>query len=174
MHDSPHGPATPEFRHGTPAPPVRRRKRRGARQTTIGLAIGAAATLTAIAGYLLLRPDPQLSLIGSVRLSSPDAFEADRNTSPPACRGTGGYDDITEGAQVTVYDSAGKIVATDQLGAGTPGGQALDLPPSNCTFPITMKVPGSDFYAVEVSHRGKVTFSRAQVESGDVALTIGR
>jgi len=34
-------------------------------------------------------------------------------------------------------------------------------------------VPSSDFYSIEVSHRGQVMFDRDAVLSGKVSLTLG-
>ena len=84
------------------------------------------------------------------------------------CTGYSGYDDITEGAGVTVYDSAGKVVATGALGTGKPVSGA-------CSFPVTVSgVPeGSKFYQVEISHRGKVTVSASNAKAGVFAASLG-
>ncbi|WP_155855285.1 hypothetical protein [Actinotalea ferrariae] len=44
-----------------------------------------------------------------------------------------------------------------------------------CTFPFTVDVPDSDFYSIEVAHRGKVNFSRQDLEAEGwvVALSVG-
>lgn len=85
-----------------------------------------------------------------------------------ACTGYSGYDDIAEGASVTVYDSKGNVVATGALGAGVPSDAA-------CLFPVRVPdVPaGSKFYQVEVSHRGKVTVSQAEAKAGKFAASLG-
>src|SRR5207248_1667275 len=77
------------------------------------------------------------------------------------CTGYSGYDDITAGASVTVYDSAGKVVATGLLGAGKPKSAA-------CVFPVrVLGVPeGSKFYRVEVGHRGQITVTAAEAKAG--------
>ena len=84
------------------------------------------------------------------------------------CTGYEGYDDIRAGAGVTVYDSAGKVVATSSLGAGKPKDAA-------CVFPV--KVPGvpegSKFYQVEISHRGKITVSTAEAKAGEFGASLG-
>ncbi|KIZ16846.1 hypothetical protein SNA_17785 [Streptomyces natalensis ATCC 27448] len=84
------------------------------------------------------------------------------------CTGYSGYDDIAKGAGVTVYDSAGKVVATGALGTGKPDSGA-------CVF--VAEVPGvpegSRFYQVEVSHRGKVTVSAAEAKGGKFAASLG-
>lgn len=84
------------------------------------------------------------------------------------CTGYSGYDDIREGASVTVYDSAGKVVATGALETGKPSDGA-------CVF--TAKVPGvpdgSKFYQVEVSHRGRLTVSAADAKTDGFAASLG-
>ncbi|WHT21050.1 hypothetical protein N8J89_08280 [Crossiella sp. CA-258035] len=71
------------------------------------------------------------------------------------CRGSRGYRDIAEGAEVKVYDEAGKIIAVGALGKGRTGQRSAAV----CVFPIAVsKVPvGHRFYQVEVTRRGKVT-----------------
>lgn len=84
------------------------------------------------------------------------------------CQGTGGYSDIGEGAQVTIYDDAGKIVGTGHLE------HSAVVESSSCTFDFSVEVPDSKpFYQVEVSHRGKITYSAADVKAGKVQLSLG-
>ncbi|MDX3615347.1 hypothetical protein OG920_18775 [Streptomyces europaeiscabiei] len=84
------------------------------------------------------------------------------------CEGSGGYDDITEGAAVTVYDAAGTVVATGQLGDST-------LSSGTCTFEVAVEdVPrGEDFYKVEISHRGTVQLSGDEAEAGQFGASLG-
>ena len=85
-----------------------------------------------------------------------------------ACQGTGGYSDIGEGAGVTVTDGAGTVLATGSLSGG--GGTAYE-----CNFNFAIEVPDADFYRVEVSHRGEMTYSRQQMDEGwwMIFLTLG-
>lgn len=84
------------------------------------------------------------------------------------CTGYSGYEDIAAGASVTVYDSAGKVVATGALGTGKPKSAA-------CVFPVRVpEVPGgSKFYRVEVSHRGQITVTAAEAKAGEFAASLG-
>jgi len=85
------------------------------------------------------------------------------------CSGSGGYADITAGASVTVTDAAGTIVETSSLGPGT-------VISGTCEFSLDVpKVPeGSAFYSVEVSHRGKVTYSSEQLHrGGSIGMSLG-
>ena len=84
------------------------------------------------------------------------------------CVAKGGYDDIREGAQVLATDSAGVVVGTSNLGQGDP----TPLPTSACVFSFSVDVPaGSDFYNVEVSQRGALTFSNAEMVAENWAIT---
>jgi hypothetical protein len=105
----------------------------------------AAATLT-ISGSLLLR----------------DVKSAANN-----CVGTGGYDDIVEGAQVVVTDGANAVVGVSRLLAATKSG-------IECEYGFTVSdVPaGRGSYAVEVSHRGKVTFKEDDLHRA-IGLSLG-
>ena len=82
----------------------------------------------------------------------------DSATADNGCVGTGGYDDISAGASVTVRDGNGKTLATSELGSGDA------LSGVGCTYEFTVDVPDADFYRVEVSHRGELEFSRGELE----------
>ena len=84
-----------------------------------------------------------------------------------------GYSDVNEGASVTIYDAAGAVVGTSRLGPGLTtlhidaGGDAYK---AQCTFPFSAEVPASDFFQVEVSHRGKVTVTAEEANSAALTL----
>ncbi|HEX3731415.1 MAG TPA: hypothetical protein VHU91_00595 [Mycobacteriales bacterium] len=87
------------------------------------------------------------------------------------CIATKGYADIGEGSPITVYNAAGQIVGIGALGKG----RTVDTAGS-CLFPFGVAGIPSDskFYQVEVSHRGKVTYSSGDVDQGKVVLlTLG-
>jgi hypothetical protein len=105
------------------------------------------------------------TLRGSMTLTGDNVPSGDTSED---CTGYSGYDDIARGASVTVYDSAGKVVATGALGTGKPKSAA-------CVFRVSVPgVPeGSKFYQVEVSHRGKITVSSAEAKDGGFAASLG-
>ena len=71
------------------------------------------------------------------------------------CYGTGGYDDISSGLNVTIRDGSGAILATGRLGRGTADGAY-----SPCSFEFSVDgLPEVDFYSVEVGRRGELTYS---------------
>lgn len=88
------------------------------------------------------------------------------------CAGSGGYDDLAEGAQVTVSDAAGKTIALGELGPGkvVSAGDVV----GGCQFRFTVKdVPaGQKFYGVEVSHRGVVRYTADDAHER-IVLSIG-
>lgn len=86
-----------------------------------------------------------------------------------SCHGSGGYEDIDQGTAVTVYDAKGVVIGTGRLDAGR-GGHFLE----DCTFPFEVSdLPSAKFYQVEVSHRGKVTYSRQDVIFRKVNMSLG-
>lgn len=92
------------------------------------------------------------------------------------CMGQGGYSDIAESAPVSVYDGTGSVIGTGRLARGDDHGWTPNdsTERSNqCWFAFTVSVPGSDFYQVEVSHRGKLTVSQSDARSGKVELALG-
>lgn len=102
---------------------------------------------------------------GGIILSADDFGEWTKGT---LCHGSGGYDDIDEGASVTIYDNKDVKIATGSLGEG------VAITPMACMFEFTVKdvpVQETDIYGVEVTHRGQVTFKRADAD--DIGLTLG-
>jgi hypothetical protein len=88
--------------------------------------------------------------------------------APAGCGLPAGYDDIQAGADVTIADSTGKVVAT----SGLDGGREVS---GGCQFTFDASVPNSSFYRIEVTHGGQVTFSRSQLEASgwEAGLTLG-
>ncbi|WP_371617060.1 hypothetical protein [Streptomyces sp. NBC_00454] len=102
-----------------------------------------------------------------------DADSVGNSSSAGRCFGTGGYNDIREGASVTVYDKAGTVLAVGSLGASTftdGGYKGVD----KCAYKVAVDgVPtGAGFYQVEVSHRGKVNLSEADAVAGNFAASL--
>lgn len=83
------------------------------------------------------------------------------------CEGSGGYSDIRVGTQVRISDATGKILAIGAL-------DWASHHPGECVFTFTVRgVPsGEDFYQIEVSHRGLLTYSETEMRD-DLALSLG-
>jgi len=90
--------------------------------------------------------------------------------SGSTCAGTGGYSDVRDGLGVTVKDNAGKIIATSQLASDN---KASAL--GECQLTFVAQVPDSDFYSIEVGHRGELTYSRDELEKLNwvIGFTLG-
>lgn len=82
------------------------------------------------------------------------------------CLGQGGYSDIAPGAQVTVRDQSGEVIALAQL-EPHPG----DTTPA-CLFTFSVEVPEAKFYSFEVSHRGQVSFSKKDLAEGNWSIEL--
>lgn len=135
----------------------------------LGLVVGAGLVGVAWASSGSSEP-------GSFTMHGTFDLAGDHVPVPPAnkdCEGTGGYNDIAEGASVTVYDSAGKVVAEGELGAGKYA-DAADFS-GDCVFPFMVPgVPkGTKFYQVEITHRGKITASVTEAEAGTFQVDLG-
>jgi len=78
------------------------------------------------------------------------------------CAVSTGYDDIGAGTQVAVTNGSGEVLALAELTSGSlkqVGGRDV------CWFYFSARVPeGSDFYGVEIAHRGVVRFDRADLD----------
>lgn len=90
------------------------------------------------------------------------------------CAGSGGYDDMRTGAQVRVSDQTGEVIAVGRLESG----EAVEarFVGTDCEFAFTVDdVPDVDVYTIEVSHRGGISYDRAEMERQDwsVSLTLG-
>ncbi len=95
------------------------------------------------------------------------------------CTGTnagGGYDDIVRGAIVTVKNENGTVIATGSLTAGTTVPAPKYYAATYCQFSFMVDSPTAGFYTIEVSHRGGLTYSYAQLSANNwaVALTLGQ
>lgn len=91
------------------------------------------------------------------------------------CSGNEGYDDIQAGAQVRIRNGNNKTLGVGSLGTGrnVPTGVAGFM---YCKFPFSVKVSdGEDFYSIEVSHRGEITYPKKKLEKlhWRVALSLG-
>lgn len=95
----------------------------------------------------------------------------DEDTAQNICTGTGGYSDIASGASVTVENQSGTIIGTGTLGPGRVGPGF-----ANCVYTFVVPgLPDESFYQVEVTHRGFVSYSRADIVANKwiVEMTLG-
>jgi hypothetical protein len=135
------------------------------------LGAGAVLLLVAVATIVLLArgsSEPR-ALFADVVLK-----DGSREPEGRRCAGTGGYADIRFGADVTVTDASGRVIGTGTLvqGIRVKRGSAT----TDCLFRFGIRdLPTTDFYGIEVSDRGIVTYSLDELNDAnwDVDLTIG-
>lgn len=87
-------------------------------------------------------------------------FTLHGNTRNHCVQGSGGYSDIGGGTAVVIKDQSGVVLGATSLGS-QPVEDGYD-----CTWLITVPNVPTDraFYSAEVSHRGAVTVSKADLE----------
>lgn len=128
----------------------------------VGIAV-AAATL-ALAGCGGSGGFEVSGTVDLITFDSSDVLSLDEG-----CAGSGGYDDLIEGADVVVRDSNGKKVGVGELGPGETPDEG-----GGCTWPFKItdvSSGGGDIYSVEVANRGEVSFKKKDADS--LALSIG-
>ncbi len=106
-------------------------------------------------------------------LDNTDTISYDQDTL--ACFGTNGYDDIKEGAEVTVVNQDGKTIGNSVLNAGrlpdTPAN--INTHETTCSFSFTVHdIPRADFYKIEVAHRGQLTYSFSEMSSNNWSVEV--
>lgn len=143
---------------GLPAPLV---VRSGVPRPLVALGLGGFGALALVLVVLLALGGRTFTLEGSLTL-------VDTYGSGSSCATFGGYSDIAPGADVTIRDAEGTVVASGALQSGRYSG-------AGCRFPFAISdVPsGSAFYHVEVTHRGLVTFTAEELAAGGAHLTLG-
>lgn len=171
--------------YATTAPGLRpRKRRRTGRYVLLGLAIA-----TALAGSVGLAYAMGWGLAGDRTEAAAPATSAATvtaygqmqlslggfawNRSPEQCWGHKGYDDIREGAPVTITDPNGKVIALGKLLPGKP--QVSGDRATGCLlrFEVDGVPAGLKFYGVEVSHRGSVKFPEDELTGKGVTLSLG-
>ena len=98
-----------------------------------------------------------------------------RNYGAPCVAADAGYADIHAGTPVLVRDKSGAVVGSATLGDGTLRQQPLRGRDDDCLFRFSLTVPERAEYRIEVSRRGAVAFSQADLERSHwtANLTIG-
>jgi hypothetical protein len=121
----------------------------------IGLSLGTGSSTETVHGQLQLTD-----------------FNLGSSSGP--CSGSGGYSDLTQGAQILVENGAGATIATGTLGAGNH--PAADPQGIFCDFPFTVSVPANaTFYQFKIGTRGGPSYSLDQMKqmNWNVGLAIG-
>ena len=112
-------------------------------------------------------------LIGRAEVATSTAAPTDTTAAAPAtgkpCTAPTAYADVAQFAPVTVKNSAGKTVATGQLGGGLAASVASGFV---CEFPFIIRgVPdGSDTYDVAIGNRPDQTFQASELRINTPAI----
>lgn len=103
------------------------------------------------------------TIVGSQEVHDSSGFNLADGTS---CVTTGGYSDVSEGAEVIITNASGNQVGQGALGSGTISGDA-------CIFSFTMtSVPDSSSYGIRIGNRNTVSFTRSEMVSDNWAPTV--
>lgn len=136
----------------------------------VGVALAVGVIVYLIVGAASGQPAPTLGgqpvITGTFTLTDADVLY---NPSHETCTGTGGYGDIAVGTDVVVRDGTGTIVGAGRL-AWSPASAI-----GSCVFTFAVPVKDTDFYSIEVSHRGDLTYSKADLAARGwaVAASLG-
>jgi hypothetical protein len=135
-----------------------------------GVFIGAIAVGVAALGLVLgvVAAASTMEITGTFQLVDAGYYGYGGFSSGSACSGRGGYSDIHAGTGVTIADASGAVVATGSLQSG----RASSSTTCDFTFTVPDVPAGEDFYQVEVSHRGTLTYTADQLRAG-LALSLG-
>lgn len=159
--------APPSAPNPAPQPPTK------SRRTLIIVSIAALIAITVATMAIVNRSSTAapIHVHGSMKLvdsSDTDYRSIFQNGS--VCSGEHGYSDITAGAEVEITDDQGKTLALTELNAGTsPDGITGD----SCVFTFDASIPANaQFYGVQVTHRGVVKMTKAEMILGPV-LSLG-
>lgn len=93
-----------------------------------------------------------------------------------SCSGTGGYSDISTGAQVTVKDQTGTVIAVGVLVDDPLLAKAYESGLHlGCFFKFDIQVPEATFFTLDIAGRDPVTYSKADLEATkwQIVLTLG-
>lgn len=133
-----------------------------------GFLAAVLVTGLSVGAYALANRETQPSTFtieGSLTLS--DSVTTYGLPSEFDCAGDDGYDDIGPNSSVTVSDQAGDVIATGQVQGSSGGASTCTL-----TFSASDVPEGRDFYKVEISHRGELTFTEEEAKAG-ITMTLG-
>lgn len=138
-----------------PIEPGRRRRRFGLME--VGLIAVALAVL--VASVYSVRPGPSRNptVSGTITL-----FQAELVREGESCAGTGEYEELAPGGQVTVRNGDDKTIAVAELQ------RSAWLGPAACRFPFSIpNLPRSSIYLFAVDGQEQVEYSRSQLEDAN-------
>ena len=121
------------------------------------VALGGAGAI-----YLFGTDDARHTIEGSVLLLGDPNIEQ----SDGACRGSLDWDDLFEGAPVTLRDDRDRVLANATLSAGSPG-------TSSCTFEFTLAdVPEVANYRLQINEQERIELTRDFFEGSEWVVEV--
>lgn len=126
----------------------------------IGIALIVMIFLAIAAVFIYSSINSKVTITGTLALSDSSLSFEDGES----CWGSGGYDDIHDGTQVTVKDGSNDVIGASALKNST-------MRSGNCEFEYSVEVPRANIYQVEVSHRGELTYSHEDLEAQEYNVT---
>ncbi len=150
----------------------------GRLSSAMALAVAVATGAALVAGCTGKAPAPEPPAPKVHRLDGRYTVHGifrHRNYGAPCKAADAGYADIHAGTPVLVRDQSGALVGSAKLGSGTLHQQPLRGRDDDCLFQFALTVPDRAAYKIEVSVRGAVGFSKADLERAHwtANLTIG-
>ena len=130
---------------------------------------GTAATAVVLVAFLGIglltcgpagAASPHHTLTGSLEIIDENLEPFGNSTQ---CDGSddGGFSDLSAGAQATVKNGSGRILAIGSIKEGK-----SNYDGATCTMPLRVSgIPKASFYEVEVSHRGELDYSYEQLQN---------
>jgi hypothetical protein len=139
---------------------------RAATKPVVVLGVAAAIILLGVV-IAIATAGGKNTLTGTMTLVDPDGF-----SNSVGCEGSGGYDDISFGTDVRVSNGEGELIGTGSLGLGSEEEGLLEGE-SVCVFEFEVAdLPNEDFYEIEVSHRGGLTYSADEMDEMGWAVDV--
>jgi hypothetical protein len=148
------------------------------RQLSRVMALAVVVLVASVAGCTGKAPAPKPAAPRAHRLEGNYTVHGifrHRNYGAPCMAADAGYADIHAGTPVVLRDQSGAVVGSAALGGGTLRQQPLRGRDDDCLFRFSLTVPDRAEYEIEVSSRGAVAFSQADLERAHwtANLTIG-
>jgi hypothetical protein len=113
---------------------------------------------------------------GTISVIGHDAWPYQKN-GDTGCQARDGYEDIKGGTQVVVRNAKNEVAGLGALEPGIftglgPKDDPIRIPTCELPFKVSVSEVSSATYSVEVSHRGQLQYSRADLNQ-PLALSLG-
>lgn len=121
-----------------------------------------ATTATVQASPVVASPVPEVSTPVAVTVVLNGTEQVDYVITQEGCLGLGQWRSLKPGAQVVVRDANGTVMDIATLEPGDDG----------CSWTAEVTAPGTEFVSVSIPMMTEMWFTQADIESGNVELTL--